>query len=105
MRGDGTLCPRRKMGADGRLLQLLYNGAHRISMLSSICAQGRRRILDLEPARGHNRFQVSEEVGGILLGPEVDIQAMQLIQILLLVPLIVAREMPLGLILRVCIDF
>lgn len=96
-----TLGPRSELWTDSRLLQLLNHGTHTVSML---CWQG-GRILDLQFAGRHCTFQMTQKGCCILFRPQVDIQGVKLLQILLLVSDVISRQMPLALILHRRVDF
>ena len=82
------------MRAYRSLLELLDHRTHGVSVLSR-ALQSRWCIFDLQPICGKCILQMPQQSRSILLRPEISIDCVNLVQILLLVPLIVARYMPL----------
>ncbi len=117
-RGDGRACwggraaialrrnhafsSRGELSANGCLLELSHDWTHAVPVL---CQSGRGRggrewcVAEVESAGSHDGLEMTDEDRGILLRPEVDIQAVELVEVLLLVARVVSWETPLLLIL------
>jgi len=83
---------RRGVG-DGGLFELLHDGADILSVV--LARWGAGLVEDLTLRGGHNAADAVDEAEGILLGPEVDIERMELVVVLVLVLGIVGRQVPL----------
>lgn len=95
----GALRSRMKMRPNSRLLQLLNNRTHRITMLSQIRPTRRRHrcISNVQLTRRQDILQVPQKHSSVLLRPKINIKRVNRAKALLLIALVESIQVPLSL--------
>lgn len=95
--GSSTLRSRMEMCSHCSLLQLLNHRTHRIAVLCRIGFGRRRCVPNVQLMGRHDILQVPQELSGIFLSPQVNVDRVYSEEILLLVSFVVGVEVPLSL--------
>lgn len=97
---DGRRCEGRDAGlvgrggvGDGGFLELLHYGAHVVRVL--LARRWAGLVEDLALGRGDDAADAVDEAEGVLLGPEVDVEGVQLVVVFVLVAGVVGGQVPL----------